>query len=50
VFSLELDEGPSLPLGPVRKSPAIRVGRELHGRKFTGSGAKRKPEFIYAGD
>jgi hypothetical protein len=50
VLSLQLDESPSLPVAPVRKSPRIRIGRELHGRQFTGSGAKGKPEFIYADD
>jgi hypothetical protein len=47
---VSLDDGPSLPVvGPVRKSPAIRIGCGLHGGEFTGFWAKRKPEIIYAG-
>jgi hypothetical protein len=50
LISLCLNDGPSLPVvGPVRKSPPIRIGHELHGGEFTGFWAKRKPEIIYAG-
>jgi hypothetical protein len=49
LISLCLDDGPSLPVvGPVRKSPPIRIGCELHAGQFTGFRAKRKPEIIYA--
>src|SRR5215471_2885649 len=43
LFSLCLDDGPSLPVGPVRKSPSVAIGREFHERQSTQSAEKRKP-------
>src|SRR5215472_3344920 len=43
LFSLCLDDGPSLPVGPVRKSPSVAIGREFHERQSTHSAEKRKP-------
>src|SRR3974377_1907757 len=44
--SLWLDSGPSPICGAVRKSPAIRVGRELHGEDCSGSARKGKAELV----
>jgi hypothetical protein len=43
LFSLCLDDGPSLPVGPVGKSPSVAIGREFHERQSTQSAEKRKP-------
>jgi hypothetical protein len=41
-----LDGGPSLPVGPVRKSPPIGVGREFHEGQCTESCGKNNAEFL----
>jgi hypothetical protein len=45
-FTLCSDDGPSLLCGAMRKSPVIRVGREIHGSQFTESREKRKVELV----
>jgi hypothetical protein len=44
--SLKLDDGPSLPVGPVRKSPPIGICRELHEKECTDFPPNRQAEFV----
>jgi hypothetical protein len=46
-IALELDDGLSHPVAPVRKSPRVAIERERHAAESTDFQGKRKPDLAY---